>query len=488
MTNNIIGLILSFSYVFFVIGISTILQKIKLLGDEGSRKLIHIGVSNCWIIMMVYFDNIWLACIPPLAFIFLNYVSYRFDLIKSMERSEKGSLGTIYYPISLLILVLVTFWLNMTYIGAVGILILGYGDGLAGLIGKKFGGKKLFGNKTVIGSTSMFIASFFVSFIILSIFTPSIMLTGSLLIAIFATLIELFTPRDFDNITVPIGSAALYYLLITIGSTVTFGLLIAAVLNIVIAFAAYKKHALNISGAIAAIFIGICVYVFANPLVWLTLMIFFTSSSLISLYKKERKVKLSNEYEKTKRNYKQVLANGLLSAVFSVLYFITESDVMLFVAVTSIAASCADTWGSELGALAKGKTISIITMKPVKKGESGGISLFGTNMSLVGSFLIAASYAISLLLQPEYPMAKILLITFGVTTIGFLGSLIDSFIGATVQEKFMDSKTGLVTEFRGSKSNPNKKVGGVSFINNDVVNFSSNLISTVIALMFFAAY
>ena len=41
---NVLGLVLSYVLVFLIIGISTVLQKTKLVGDEGARKFIHIGV------------------------------------------------------------------------------------------------------------------------------------------------------------------------------------------------------------------------------------------------------------------------------------------------------------------------------------------------------------------------------------------------------------------------------------------------------------
>ena len=48
---NLLGIILSFIYVFIILGLSTLLQK-RGLSTEGSRKLVHIGVSNWWLIAM----------------------------------------------------------------------------------------------------------------------------------------------------------------------------------------------------------------------------------------------------------------------------------------------------------------------------------------------------------------------------------------------------------------------------------------------------
>ena len=488
MANNILGLILSFSYIALVIIVSTILQKLKLLSSEGSRKFIHIGVSNCWIILMIFFDNIWLACIPPAVFILLNYISYKFNLVKSMERQEKNSFGTVYYPISLLLMVIVTFWLNMTYLGALGILILGYGDGLAGLIGVKYGTKKIFRDKTLEGTASMFVASLVIALVVLAIFTPSIMVAGSLLIAIAATIIELFTPRDLDNLSVPIGSAIVYYLLIMAGGPTTLILLFAVVLNGAIALVAHSRKSLDLGGTIAALAVGISIYMFAGPMAWILLMLFFSTSTIITHIKKEHKARLSPEYEKSKRNYKQVLASGLIPAIFAVIYYFTKSDIMMLTLVSAIAISCSDTWASEIGILNKGKTVSIIDFKPVKKGESGGISLLGTIMSLAGSFVIAAAFACSQILYSNLSLPSILFNMITITAIGIIGCVVDSILGATIQARHIDSKTNLVTESRKSNGQINQKISGLKFMTNDMVNLVSSLIGVMIAMLFFTAF
>jgi len=212
---NILGLIFSYILVFVIIGISTFLQKKNILGDEGARKFIHIGVSNWWILAMIFFageDALWYAIVPPITFIGLNYLSYRQNIFKAMERGGSGNLGTVYFPISLFILVIVSFGiLNQPYIGGLGILILGYGDGFAAVIGKKFGKHKLLFGKSVEGSLAMFVASFVVSMILLSIEGVSLWIPIAFIIALISTAIELFTPKGLDNLSVPLLASLAYY-------------------------------------------------------------------------------------------------------------------------------------------------------------------------------------------------------------------------------------------------------------------------------------
>lgn len=218
--SNILGILLSFAYVFIIIGLSTLLQK-RGLSDEGSRKLVHIGVSNWWIIAALCFTNVLWAAVVPAVFIVLNAISYRKDLFKSMERHEGAAdLGTVYYPISLLILTILCFGgFSLPYIGALGVFVMGYGDGLAAVVGKRFGKMQytVFGNtKSFLGSLTMFLVSFVVCAIILYIVTPLFMGTvflQALILSLIATIVEALTPLGLDNLTVPLLTFLVYQFL-----------------------------------------------------------------------------------------------------------------------------------------------------------------------------------------------------------------------------------------------------------------------------------
>lgn len=216
--SNIFGIIFSIIFVFLIIGVSSILTKFNLLSNEGSRKFIHIGVSNWWIIAMIFFNNNIYASIVPALFVVINYISYKKQVFKAMERDgSKNDLGTVYFALSLLILSLITFKnIEYSYIGALGILIMGYGDGFAAVIGVKYGKRKfkVLGNeKSIEGSLTMFIFSFMVSAVILYTFNPMNIILYSLIIAIVSTFLEAFSPYGLDNLAVPLGTSFIYYLI-----------------------------------------------------------------------------------------------------------------------------------------------------------------------------------------------------------------------------------------------------------------------------------
>ena len=206
--NNIIGIIVSFVFVFAVIGISTVLSNKGILDGEGSRKFIHVAVSNWWLIAMFTFtDPIW-ASFVPLMFVFINYLSYRKNVFKAMERDGSSrDLGTVYYAISLLILAYLTFSYQIQYIGAIGILVMGYGDGFAAIIGKKFGKhslKKYGFDKSIEGSLTVLFFAILISGIFFYFYASNMLLIKVLVIGVAATLIELLSPNGFDNLTLPL--------------------------------------------------------------------------------------------------------------------------------------------------------------------------------------------------------------------------------------------------------------------------------------------
>jgi phytol kinase len=218
--SDALGLAASYAFVFGFIGISTLLMRRRLLRAPAARKLIHIGVSHWWLIAMATMNDPWIASIGPATFIAINALALRFRLVPAMDQgADRRNLGTVYFPISLL--VLVNFcWRGImpVWVGGIAVLVLGWGDGLAALVGERSGapGVQIWGGrKSAAGTILMFSASFAVTLTFTLIFNrrygslaPAVGV--STIVAAAATLVELFTPLGIDNLTVPLIVAALY--------------------------------------------------------------------------------------------------------------------------------------------------------------------------------------------------------------------------------------------------------------------------------------
>ena len=217
---NIIGIIASYLYVGLVIAGGKIFEK---KGKEASRKFIHIMLGNWWFVAMYFFTNVWCAAVGPATFVIINYLSYKKNLIKVMERDEQDGLGTVYYAIALLILVIVSFGIfkNPT-LGLVPFLVMAYGDGLAAVIGKSVKSKKYKlgdSKKSFAGSLTMFVITTLLIGTQLW-FTHSAIFWQTTHWPLIACLMgfaitaqEAVSGKGWDNITVPLATLGLILLI-----------------------------------------------------------------------------------------------------------------------------------------------------------------------------------------------------------------------------------------------------------------------------------
>jgi phytol kinase len=215
--SNLYGIIVSILYIGVILAASNLFSKVS---KEASRKFIHIMLSNWWIIAMIFFTNMWCAAILPAIFVVVNYLSYKFNIIKSMERNEeeKDGLGTVYYALSLLILSLITFGpLKNPIIGLVGVAVMGYADGIAAIVGKsvnspKFGFKE--SKKSLAGSAAMFVIALIIVSGALVYLNIGYWFVKALVISIISTAIEAVSIKGTDNITVPIITSLMIFLVL----------------------------------------------------------------------------------------------------------------------------------------------------------------------------------------------------------------------------------------------------------------------------------
>lgn len=212
---NLYGIILSYVYIGILFVISNFIGKNN---KEISRKFIHISLAGYWIIAMFFFNNVICASIVPASFVLINTLSYKFNLIKSMEREEQDGFGTIYYAIAILVLSIITFGIiNKPIVGLAGMFVMCFGDGLAAIFGKKFGNKKYkIGNttKSYLGSFTMLVITFGIVFAVFSYLGTTYNIAKSILIAVIATILEAVSIKGTDNITVPLLTSSLVFFLI----------------------------------------------------------------------------------------------------------------------------------------------------------------------------------------------------------------------------------------------------------------------------------
>lgn len=247
------------------------------------------------------------------------------------------------------------------------------------------------------------------------------------------------------------------------------GLLLAGAL----AFAAWKLRTLSAGGALAALVVGTAA-VIAGWSWALVLIVFFVTSSALSRFKRSaREARIGGIVEKgDRRDAAQVLANGGVFAAAALLAATTGESSLAAAALGALAAATSDTWATEVGTLAGGLPRSIVSLKPLPAGTSGGVTMPGTLASIVGaSFISGVAYLTG---TSSAPVAVFL----G----GVSGALADSLVGATVQERRWCDRCAEATERRTHTCGTETRiVGGVPGARNDLVNVVCTLVGATVA-------
>lgn len=219
---DVLGLVLSYAFAFGLIGLAEVVRSWRGWPTEFTRKVIHIAAGS-WVIAIIYiFDHWWWGVVPTASFVVLNYIFYRFTIFKAMD-SRGSTPGTVYFALSITILLLLLWPRGQERVVAAGVMPMTWGDAFAALIGVRWGRHRyemLGSRRSWEGSTAMFLfslASTFVVLLLVGLFlSPADALFYSLFVALGATLVEAFSPWGLDNISVPFFSTGLLYLLLAV--------------------------------------------------------------------------------------------------------------------------------------------------------------------------------------------------------------------------------------------------------------------------------
>jgi uncharacterized protein (TIGR00297 family) len=245
----------------------------------------------------------------------------------------------------------------------------------------------------------------------------------------------------------------------------------------VCSYGAYRLKALSRSGALAACLLGFSIAIGFGWEGLFLIGLFFSSSSLFSSYKKRIKQDIDKKLANgSRRNWAQVAANGGPAGIGSLLYFISDgSQIWLIAFIVSIAAATSDTWSSELGVLSKSEPIHLISLKRCERGTSGAVSVRGSLAGLLGSVFIVSIAGI--LFKLSLPMILLLSI------FGLLGSFIDTLLGAFLQVEYICPVCSTRTERKMHCNKLTVKRKGINWINNEIVNISSIVISSMFCII-----
>jgi len=197
-----------------VVVLGEVIHRKTNITAENARKVIHLSTGNFILFVPLFFDHRLYAIIAPVIFALVNFMICPLSPIKRFRikaYSKGNNLGTVYYPISLSVLMLLAF--EHPIVMNVAFLPLVWGDGVGAIVGKKHGSKTVYtianSSKSWIGSWTVYsisIIAILFSFLVVGIFDfESFTILGMILITLtitpIVTLAEGITPWGLDNIT-----------------------------------------------------------------------------------------------------------------------------------------------------------------------------------------------------------------------------------------------------------------------------------------------
>mgnify|MGYP001180253054 FL=1 len=461
--------------------IGEVLIKNNHISFYSSRNIIHMLVGVYISASPLLFKSNFYPIVLASIFIFLNYLSFKYKIFKSMLSPHRITYGTIYFPIAYIIMV-VGFWNYPEYL-MISLLVLSFSDPLASQVGNSIKSPIYFkiwdDKKSIQGTITFFISTFFLVLISSYIFfnySIYLITVFAIFVSIGGTIAEITSTRGTDNLSVPILCILFmigFFEIVTDPQNITFYSLsfdkIITIILIVFIFliSTYLK-ALTYSGLFGAIVMGILVTLFGSLHYLIPLSVFFIFSSFLSKILKSSFYKIKG----SQRDIIQVYANGGVALILCLVNYFTPNPLILLLFLASVSSAMSDTWGTEFGKLSKSRPVSILTFKSIEHGLSGGITRIGTIGSLLGSCVLGFTIWIITPI-PSY-------LIYGIILSGFAGSIFDSIIGASHQGKYQTNSGEIIEENLENTT----IVSGKTWITNNLVN----LLNTIVGPVFMSAY
>lgn len=252
--------------------------------------------------------------------------------------------------------------------------------------------------------------------------------------------------------------------------------LLSAILALLVVVPAFRLGWLSVSGGISALVVGSVTLTAGGWAAAVVLLTFFMTSSILSRWRAERKKRMELLTARgTRRGAVQVLANGGVATLSIALYLLTGEDRWWLAFAGAYAAANADTWSSEIGALSPVPPHHLLTGHPLEAGDSGGVTLQGFLAGWAGSLLVAITAGVLLPL----PLSRIASVAIG----GFMGTLVDSLLGATVQARYRCVRCGERVESAQHCASLAQYAGGWRWMSNDMVNLLCTLTGAAVAFL-----
>ena len=463
----LIGYILIFSYILLLsFGCGPLLQ--KRFDGETSRKFIHIMLFLVWVLIDRFLRGTVHQIIIPVSFIFLNLLSYRFQLCKSIERTEGNHFGTVYFAVAITVIMTISYFFPAFYLpSGIAVMCLTFGDGFAALIGYHFKSRKIADHKSLLGFVSAAAASALALFGFNALYEVGLSAMEILTLGLLTAILEL-VDHGLDNFTIVFGA---FFLSFAFLSAPQPRLLLSAVLALVIFLVIFFTGAIDYDGSLCSMAVVFCFSYFGGAFALSFLLASYFTVFFISAAKKHL---LHRKKEEKPRTAAQILINGGLGTLCVVAYGLTGQTRLLVIGIVSVGGCFVDSLSSDVGVLSRKPPYDPLRRCTVEPGLSGGMSGLGTLAALLGAAGIALALTVYLHRSPAWLLS--------ITAIIFSQTLVDTLLGSWAQVKYRCPVCGALTERRQHCGQTASPAAGLSWVDNNTVNLLSSVIVTALAL------
>ena len=199
---------IAFIYVGAAIGLGTALKQWRGYSSDFPRTFIPVAVGMIVVPTVLLFKDVRAAIIPPAAFVIINFLDWRYGILQAMQSGDRSNLGTVYFPIAF-IAVLLVFW-DRPQLAVAAMMPLTWGDALAAIVGGRIGKTQyrfLGSTRTLEGSLALLAISSLATFLGLVLVPPGTAIGRAALAAFLTSVgagaVEAISPYGIDNLTIP---------------------------------------------------------------------------------------------------------------------------------------------------------------------------------------------------------------------------------------------------------------------------------------------
>jgi uncharacterized protein (TIGR00297 family) len=386
-----------------------------------------------------------------------------FKALSSEKDREAGLLlGPLKFSLAILLLAILVVAMDFpVYVLAAVIGLVAFGEGSAAIVDLLVSGHN---HKDILWSITLLVlgtifAFLFGGWVIVNGSYPALDGANAMYFMFFLAVIGtvtgalLYTIVDENDIAIPLGAGMAMWLFSSFNYAGLPGpaeITLAVAIPLAIGIVTYKLNAVDLSGALSGVLLGLFMIVFGGISWFVLLLVFLFLGAVFTKYKYGYKKKVgSAQTNEGSRGYKNAFGNCFVPLIFVVMYGVVGSasipylgtvDKSIFLAgyLGALATATADTLASEIGSTYRRQPRMITTLELVPPGTDGGVSLLGEAASIGGAAAIALA---AILLGLNITSVEVLL--FLTIFCGFIGTNLDSLLGATLQRRGLLSNSGV---------------------------------------------